>query len=762
MRILATAVLCAIVCLSAIAFTLDAVQKRLDVSTAALIGGDLVINAAMPLDIKFKTLAKEYELLSSENVTFYTMLSNAENFLLTSVKAVDQNYPLLGELKTSNQLDQSGKLSRRGPNPGEIWLESRAVLQLGVKVSDKIHVGDAELVFSAILTSEPDRVADGFTFAPRALMNIADVASTKAVLPGSRVTYKMLFTGQSANIKSFQAKIESAGLGEFSVQTLQSRTGSERNLNLASKYLYLALSVNIVLSAITVIIAANRYSTVHTIDAAVLRCLGASRKQIIMIYGNSMLLIALVIGSIGCLLGFGIEQTVALFLSKYLNLELSNPGLWPLALGMSSSLILVVLFALPALLSLSNTSPIRILHRAGLTTRNSAWRLHFNLSNKIPALLRLAINNIVYNTQHNLLLVFSFTLIICVATVLFVVRNDLLSSWKTQIPADVPNYFALNIPAELSTQYSDFLASQGITINEFYPLVRGSLTKINGEEVSMEPEQGLRQGINRPLNLTWSARLPYENNIIAGSWFTAAELGKPYISIEKEIAERLNVKMGDILTFSINNEDISAQITSIRTVNWGSFTPNFYVIYNPGFIEYFPATYMTSFYMSPDQEPLLLEMVQKYPQINFISVTAMLDQAQTVLQLLSLVIGFIWAFTLLIGILLLLAILISGMHIRMYQNNLMRIFGASKSQLIQIFVLEYILLGGISGGIGSLLAVLGGKYISVQYFSIYYPLHWWIILLGISVGIGTMLLGSLMGARKLFKSPPIQTLRYLS
>lgn len=761
MRILVAAVLCAIVCITAIAFSLDAIKKRLDINSATLLGGDRVINSPTPLDPRFKTLISQHNLHSSEAIIFYTMLSNAQDLLLASVKAVDANYPLLGELKTSLQLNNAGAISKHGPNMGEIWLESRAMIQLNVNIGDTIHVGDAELLVSAILTAEPDRIADGFTFAPRALMNINDIAKTKAILPGSRVAYKLLLTGAENNLNTFDLALQNFKLGEYSVQTLQSQSRTERNLDLASNYLSLALAINFILSAITVIIAANRYSTVHTIDAAILRCLGASRKQIILIYGSSLVAISILIGVIGSAIGYGIQATLSVILVRYFNLELATPGLWPMALGIGCALVLVLLFGLPAILALSRTSPVRVLHKSSPTAKNTSWRLHLNLSTKLPPLLRLSINNILYNSRHNLLQILTFALIICVATILFVVRADLLKTWQSQIPKNVPNYFAINIPTELAQQYAEFLAKHDISVKEFYPIIRGELTKINNEAVSMEQKQGVREGIHRPLNLTWTASLPYENKILAGHWFKTTEYGQPYLSIENEMAQRLNVNLGDTLTFKINDEEVTAAISSIRTVVWGSFTPNFYVIYNTGLIENVAYTYMTSFYMSPDQETLLLQMVRQFPQINIINVTAMLDQAQTVLGLLSMVIAFIWVFTLSIGILLLFAILLAGMNLRLYQNNLMRIFGAARRQLLSIFIIEYLLLGGIAGGIGSLIAIVSAKQISKQYFTLYYPLNWWIVLCGILIGMLIMLIGGMLGAFKLFNTPPIETLRHM-
>jgi len=727
-----------------------------------LLGGDRVITAAEPFSLQLIDIAKQEKLQYTEIISFYSMLSTKDEFLLAAVKAVGDNYPLIGKLKASKQLNTPGIAILKPPEPGTLWLESRAVIQLRANIGDNIQVGDAELKLTSILTSEPDRVADGFTFAPRALINIQDVAKTKAIVPGGRVNYKMLITGAQQNLHNFDSAIKKQPLDKYKIQTIKSESNSIKNLNLATKYLNLALLVNIVLSAITVSICANRYSTTHTIDAAILRCLGASKKQIVFIYCGSLVLISLLIGLVGSGIGYIIEICIANFLHDYINLELASPGLWPLLLGTGCALFLTLIFGLPAIFYLANTPPMQILHRASTDTKNTSWRLHFKLSNKIPAFIRLSLNNIAYNSQDNFLQLLAFITVICVGLILFIVRNDLIHSWQQQLPTNVPNYFVINIPQERVTEFSTLLQQHKIAASELYPIVRGNLIKINGQEVSEDEEDGKRTGIHRPLNITWTSNLPTENQVVQGSWFTKAEHGQPLASIEKEMADRLRIKVGDEVTFRIISDNITTKITNIRTVVWSSFTPNFYLIYNPGVLNNFPVTYMSSFYLSSTQEQLLLTIVSQFPEVNLINISAMIDQAKTVLSLLSLVISFIWLFTLIIAILMLLAVVISSLKMRTYQNNLMRIIGASRKQLLTIFMFEFCILGFIAGSIGSTIAIVVAKQLSWQYFTMYYPLNWMLILYGTISGIAIMLISGLIGASRTFKYSPIQVGRDLS
>lgn len=764
MRILIAAILCAVVCITSIAFSIDAIRNQLANTTTLLLGGDRVVVSSQEINPHFYDLINKYNLKGSSVISFYSMLTNNNDMLLSSIKAADNNYPLLGEIKITTEDGGSSKIVTHAPKSGEVWLERRAFLQLGPKINDDIQIGDASLKVTSILVQEPDRLADGFTFAPRAFINIADVTKTKAIVPGSRVTYKLLITGDTNNLRAFDQELKNYDLGDYVVQTIDSSNNNERNLNLATRYLNIALFLNIILAGVTVAIIAMQYSNMHTRNVAVLKSLGCTFQQIILIYSANLLIISLLVGIVGSAIGLALEQVIAMLLAKYLNIFIAKPNSWPMLLGIGTAIGLVSLFGLPAIFKLARTTPISILHSANAWDGDPSWQIHFNLSNKIPALFRLSLNNIAYNSKYNFIQISALATIIFCACALWILRTDLLATWGMQLSKGTPNYFVLNISREQITDFSKFLNDNNIKASEFYPIIRGTLVKINQQIVNNQEvdNSNQRQGINRPLNLTWTVNLPYANKILQGAWFKETDKSAPELSIEQDLAKRLKVDIGDELTFNILNEEVSAKIMSIRSVVWGSFTPNFYVIFNDGLISEFPTTYMSSFYVSQNKEPALLEVVRKFPQINLININVMLEQAQVILSLLSMVIGFIWLFTLSIGILLLIAILLAGMNLRLYQQNLMRILGALQKQLLAMFALEYLVIGAVSGALGGIAAVTITKYLSASYFALYYPIKWPILIFGVSGGILVMLFVGIIGACKLFRATPISISRKLS
>jgi putative ABC transport system permease protein len=465
------------------------------------------------------------------------------------------------------------------------------------------------------------------------------------------------------------------------------------------------------------------------------------------------------------MLGYGVQQILACILQHYMHLQLPTPGWQPLAISLFTAVLVVMGAATPALFSLARITPLQILRQQSISRQNFSWLNNFSkpLSYKLPALLRLSLANILTNARNNLIQVLAFATVIAVALLLLIIRNDLLVTWQAQQTTNTPNYYVVNIAPENVASMQNILADNAIQTSEFYPLVRGLLIKINQQPVSMGPEEnGKRTGIHRPLNLTWTARLPVDNKIRQGAWFSAADIGKPVLSIESSIAERLQVKLGDELTFMINMREINAKITSIRAVRWGDFKPNFYVIYPAGVIDNFPVTYMASFYVPEAKLKTMLALSRRFPEINLLNVTNMLNQAETILMLASFVIGYIWFFTLMISILLLLAVVLTSISMRNYQNNLMRILGASKAQILKVLGIEYFTLGCISGLAGAGLAIGLGKYVAKRFFQTSYPINWSVLVFGCLAGGLIMLCGGILGTRKSLSIAPIQLSRNLN
>lgn len=751
LKILILATICAVACLSSIICFIDSVTNGLEISASALLGGDRVVIGSSEINHNVVSLAENNNLRTSKSINFYSMVTAGDNFVLTSVKSVDQNYPLRGHVEISKKVDEDGQIAKTIPQPGNIWIEPRLLSLLDKKVGDSVKIGDYSVKIDALLTLEPDRILSGFSFAPRILINEKDIDKFGVLQPGSRASYRLFIVGDSDQINNFDSKVEKLlAAGEEVRTTKTSGRTVSKFLERSENYLLLAAIVNTVLAAVVIVVVTKRYSLKHVYDAAIMKSMGAGTRQLAVLYIISLAMLAILLGFIGVGFGIIIEQIIDDVISNYINFELPFPSWSAISIGFFAGLILIVGFALPNMLSTLKVSPFQVLRRTS-TANRIIFRFIPVISKFMPSRFRLPLMNIFYNSGHNLLQVASFALIISVALLLYGVRNDLVDTWYRLLPEETPNYFAVNISEENMPLLRQQLEEQNILFSEFYPIIRGELIAINGAPASM----------HRPLNLTWTMNLPLDNEVISGRWFTSDDYGKNFISIEKGFAERLNVAIGDSITMQLFSTEITAEIISIRTLEWESFTPNFFIIYPSGLID-LPVTYMSSMYADDSKKSFMASLVKEFDEMNLIATTAIFKQFNDTLNVVSSIVSYIWFFTLVIGILLLFAVVMSNINVRNYQNNLLRTFGVRKIKLLEIQMIEFIILGGFSGFIGALISYFIAYYFVITRLDLRFIFDWKLILSGIVTGITIMLIGGMLGTRKALNTAPVKLFRNLS
>lgn len=769
------------------------------------------MNTNEPASAQLLELVQKNQLRSAQTVTFYSMLSTEQDFVLSSIRAVDGNYPVKGELWISHQQQQPAFVAEHIPESGTIWVEPRVLLMLNLHVGDMVTVGDMQLQISAVIDLEPDIIGEGFNFAPRALINQVDLQSTHVLMAGSRASYRLLLAGSPAAVQNFAAEVTPL-LKEYQRLKFANQDGAltSRTVQQSEKYLHLAVIINIILAAVVVCVVAQHYGHKHMYTAAVIRCFGATNRQLIIVYMVSQLLMSLIVALLGSGLGYILQRVIGIWLAQLLQVQLPLPGYQPVLLGVTVTVLLMLGLSIPTLYAITKSSPMSVLrggqNRANL--QNIMWITYTVLavglfsiiywqipdiklvmamlyccvivlalaiacqtamrnflpwcSARLRGVWHLGLNNILFNLEQNIVQIVAFGLVICVGLLLYIVRVDLLKSWIGQLPENTPNYFVINIDTVDVAALRDDVAKHGIIASEFYPIVRGNLVAINDEPVKTEANSNVgRDGINRPLNLTWMQNVPTDNQILQGAWFSTQENGNHVLSIERSFAERLKVTLGDSLTFKIGIDVITAQITSIRSLRWESFTPNFYVIYPPGLIDDFDATYMVSLFVKPEQESVILNLVRNYPSINVVSTNAILTQAEIILNLVKLVVLYIWAFTMAISLLLLIAIVLVNMPIRYLQNNLMRVFGASKRQLQAILSVEFLTIGAAAGLLGAVVALGMSWYVTNYIAGLDFVLQWWMLLLGLVVGSIMMWISGIVSAGRALQTAPIMLLRDL-
>ncbi|WP_313448114.1 FtsX-like permease family protein, partial [Pseudescherichia sp.] len=310
--------------------------------------------------------------------------------------------------------------------------------------------------------------------------------------------------------------------------------------------------------------------------------------------------------------------------------------------------------------------------------------------------LRLAVNRLLRQPWSTLSQLSAFSLSFMLLAMLLVLRGDLLDRWQQQLPAESPNYFLINIAPEQVTPLKTFLAEHQIVPESFYPIVRARLTQINGQTTEGNTDEAL----NRELNLTWQANQPDHNPLTAGSWPPKA--GE--VSMEQGLAERLNIRLGDSVTFMGDTQDFTAKVTSLRKVDWESLRPNFFFIFPPGALDNQPQSWLTSFRWE-NGNGMLTQLNRAFPTVSLLDIGAILKQVGQVLGQVSRALEVMVVLVTLCGILLLLAQVQVGMRQRHQELVVYRTLGAGKRLLRTTLWCEFALLGFVAG----LVAAIGAE-----------------------------------------------------
>ncbi|SNY96773.1 ABC transporter permease [Halomonas sp. hl-4] len=318
----------------------------------------------------------------------------------------------------------------------------------------------------------------------------------------------------------------------------------------------------------------------------------------------------------------------------------------------------------------------------------------------------------------------AFSVTFFAMAMIVLVRGDLLSTWQDQLPDDTPNYFAINIQPGERDAFEDVVSPRAEAQSELYPMVRGRVVSINDQDPreAVRPDARGDNSLRRELNLTWQAEVPEGNEIVAGEWFANNEEGADQqqdwmnevdataqaapvpISMEDGLAERLGLTLGDQLTFAVGSDEITTEITSLRSLNWDSFRPNFFVIFPPEVLESFGHSYITAFYLPEEEQSLVNQLVQDFPGVSLLNVEAILGQVRDVLTQVTRAVELVLILVLLAGVSVLYAALTASRPVRAHESGLLRVFGAGQTMISRVQGAEFALLGFASGLLGAALA----------------------------------------------------------
>jgi len=844
------AMIMAVTSVSGIALFTDRLERALLQESANMLAADRIISGRQEPPREWLDEAQSRGLQTAVTIAFASMVFSDQGNLLVGAKAVSDAYPLRGTLLVADRaFGAAYEAPEGGPLRGEVWVESRVLPSLEIGIGDTVYVGDAEFTVSRVLVQEPDRQQGGMmeNAGPRLLMHLDDVPLTNIIQPGSRVSYRYLFAGDGRALEGFAAWFGEQSTGNFRIRDVRDESQEVNDaLSRGESFLMLGSLFAVLLAGVAIALTARRYSERHFDYAAILKTLGCTSNQISAIYFMILLVLLLVAIVVGSIAGWAVHQAILNLLRSMIPIELPAASLQPYAVGALTALICLFAFALPPLLALKHTSPLRVLRKdiadAPLSTSlpyafgiAGALLLVFWYSEDLTIsviliaavggialvlsvlsylMLRsgsaagmragsawmLAMSAVRRRRRQSVLQILVFSLTIMSLLTLALLRTDLIADWQAQLPENTPNHFMMNITGDQVAGMQNFLQQNELDANPFYPMTGAALLTVNGEparlpwgnenqratvmdrqsdDIDSNGESGQRAGFSQDQSqeqgrdqeggdaraeirqVTWISTLPPDNQIVAGTWWGESLL-PGQVSVEVDYANRLGVTLGDELVFRVNQQQVMATVTSLRTVRWDNMQPNFFFIFSPGTLDFLGSTYLSTLLLQGEEKLLLNDLLRQYPTIVVLEVDAIIEQIQTIIAQVSSAIELIAFLVLVAGALVLLSCVNATLDERFRENAILRTLGAGRRLILSSLLIEFAFIGLLAGVIATLGAEISLYYLQTQVFQQNFAPHYWVWFAGPLAG--TLIIAALgvMATRRVVNTSPLAVLRHLS
>ena len=787
---------------TALKFSNEQIQNAVALQAAEMLAGDLVLSDNQPLEHKWHDKANQLSLQQSEVTTFSSMAHTHEQFVMVNVKAIDDAFPLRGEIRV---VPPAKKIQ-----PREVWLSNRAMDLLHVKVGDSLNIADGTFKVTAEIEHDSNQELGFSGFSPTVIISQADVARTNAIQIGSRVEYRLLMAGSAQHTKQFEQDFNQLhGSAQSKIDneqnSLKLRNASEGNTRLMKPvanldtFLQLANILTILLCGIAIALTSQRYVQQNQDNIALMRCIGATKNQILSAYLTLLgvvLIVAMAIGSLaGVGLGYGLLQLM-LKLIPHLQIQFSalDMLLGPLPIAMLTSAVVLLGFIVPSLWQLLNTPPIRVIRQQEKSVQSMLWMLLMGTASlvlfsvvltenivltawvigamiilctvlymliwgslKLIKSLKWSISAYVRAPYQTAFQITALALGLSLITVLAVLRTDLLERWQQQLPEGTPNQFVYGLPPFDMPLFKAQIEQHRWPSTPLYPNIRGRLVAKNDQPFSKELLEN-NNSLRRELNLTQTSEYPADNRIVQG---TSALSHVGDVSVEVKTAEELGIKIGDRLTFSLPEGLVQAKVINLRSVEWESFSPNFFFIFAPKTMDENAGSYLGSFYVPEQDKKQLVSVIQQFSNTVFVDVSLILDEVKRVVNVLVQIITILALLVSVSGILVLIACLNLLMDERKREVALLRSFGSSKQKLKQMMTVEIGFIGFMAGVVSCFFAEVISAIASYK-MNLLIQTHWeiWLIL-PILMTVVCALIGRYR-LSYLCDIPPLQSLREMN
>ncbi|QDH68990.1 ABC transporter permease [Marilutibacter alkalisoli] len=813
-RILFTALVLAVLAVTAVGFVTDRAERALEQQANRLLGGDALVRADTPIDGVIREAAVLEGLDSAETLELDSMVTvgNGEDMRLqlSELQVLGDGYPLRGGF-TVRDADGIDRDFGSGPAPGTVWLSRDGADRLDAGPGDMLGIGDSRLRLEGVVVQEPDAQIDYFNISPKVYMNLADLPDTGLVQEGSRIRYRLAVAGAPQAVDAFIAAVEpKLGRGQR-LQTIKDARPEVRSaLDRGSRFLGLAALVSVVLAAVAVAMAARRHSERHLSGSAVMRCLGAQQRTLVAVHVGELLMLGLAACAVGVLVAYGLQWAVAGWLANALEIEIPSAGIAPVLRGFAVGLVVLLAFGAPPVLALRRVSALRVLRRDLDKVEPAAWLVAASgllglaallwwqagsvalalamlvgllatfavlaalawalillvrrLRSRMRGSLRYGLANAGRHAGTSIAQVTALGLGLMALLLLTFVRTDLLDRWQLALAAEAPNRFIINVQQDQLDAVREFIAAQDVAPPTLFPLVQARLATHNGQAVTGEDYAGrgsrAERMAERTFNLSVADTLRDDNKVTAGT-FWSGPVDAPELSVEEGFAENLGWTIGDRVGFDVAGQPFEGTITSLRSVDWESFQPNFFVVASPGALDGYPASHITAISVPPERPRFTAELVRRFPNLSVIDIDAVLDQVRSTADQVSTVVRVVFYFSLVAGVLVLMAAVSASQDERLQEGAVMRALGGSRRQLRLAQASEFAAIGLLAGLVAALAASLLSGVVAVQVFDLPWRPDWAMAAFGGGLGLLAAVAAGLFATRRVLDAPPSVTLREL-
>lgn len=794
---LAAGLAVAMAALTAVSLFTDRVERALEREAGEALAADLVVTGRDRLPREYLERAEQLGLDTAETISLSTAVFVGEESRLIDVKGVSGGYPLRGHLRLAETIDLDDRAITAIPERGTAWLEPRGLRALDADIGDSTELGYSDLVITHALTWEPDRGGSRFMLAPRMMVHIDDLLESELLGPGARARFRLLVTGSEAALGDFREWIDPR-LDEsqrvLTVADAEDRTGMA--LTQARRFLGVAALTAVILAAVAILLSAMRFSGAQRDTVALLKTFGAQGGQIMQSLALMLLWLVLASVVVGSVAGMAAQGVIGQILADGPAGELPPPRLAPVFSGGLFTVLLAAGFALPPLLNLRNVPPMRILNRsldhrinpgrllwllpvAGAlaipvvqlgdvklalivlgasallagTLALAGWGamlLAAALARRSRAAWRFGLAGLQRRRGAGIVQVTALGLGLMALLLLMIVRTELLDQWRGSLPPDTPDHFVVNIQPGQADSVHRRLVEMGAGNLQIRPMANANLLTISGERPPDDRMAG-------QVNVSWIDELPPANRVIAGAFFEPGSHGE--VSLAKMWAERLGVQLGDELTFESGARQHTATVTSIREVEWNSFHVNFFILLTPEAGEFLPHQFIASFHLDADGSGRLRDLTRAYPNLSILDVGALIDRIGEIIDRVASAAQVVFFFTLLAGLVVLLAALEATRDERRHEAALIRTLGADNPMVRRGLLVEYGIMALIAAALATLGSAVTGWLLANELFEFHYRPSPMLFIAGFGISVLLVVGCGWLGNRSVLATPPIRILR---